>query len=200
LQRSKESLANWTLLLPTLVNVSSSRKKISFLHVFLGISNYYGPLATTPISQFRDHWEVNTLGPVVLFQASQALLLASPTKTPTFALVSTGGASISKYFPLSASAYGSSKAAANFLVVAMHNEIPDLIVFALNPGWVATDMGNAAANANGMPQAPVSVEVSVAGMLSRIDGATREKSGGKFWNFKAMRGSPWDIDSEEVSW
>jgi len=105
-----------------------------------------------------------------------------------------------QYVPLSATAYQSSKAAANFLVVAMHAEHPALIALALNPGWVATDMGNTGANANGMPQAPVSVEDSVAGMLGRIDGATREKTGGRFWNFKATRGNFWDIDSDEVPW
>ncbi|KAJ7133302.1 hypothetical protein C8R44DRAFT_585598, partial [Mycena epipterygia] len=87
-----------------------------------GISKHYGPLATAPISEFRDHFEVNTLGPVILFQAAQALLLASPSKAPIFALVSSPAGSISRYFPLSATAYGASKAAANYLVVALHNE------------------------------------------------------------------------------
>ncbi|KAJ7106933.1 hypothetical protein C8R44DRAFT_558605, partial [Mycena epipterygia] len=91
-----------------------------------GISNYYGPLATTPLSEFRDHWEVNTLGTVVLFQAAQALLLASPSKAPVFALVSSAAGSMGHYIPLGATAYSSSKAAANFLVVALHNEVPGL--------------------------------------------------------------------------
>ncbi|KAJ6495515.1 hypothetical protein DFH09DRAFT_1448649 [Mycena vulgaris] len=53
-----------------------------------GISKYYGTLHTTPISEFKQHWEVNTLGTVVLFQAAHTLLLASPSKTPIFALIS----------------------------------------------------------------------------------------------------------------
>ncbi|KAJ6555168.1 hypothetical protein DFH09DRAFT_1165694 [Mycena vulgaris] len=142
-----------------------------------GISNYFGSLAATPISQFRSHWEVNTLGPVVLFQAAHTLLLASPSKAPIFALISTGGASMGRYNDIQAAAYGSSKAAANFLVKAMDTENPALIALAINPGWVATENGNAGAHANGMPHAPVSVEDSVAGIMSRIDGATREKTG-----------------------
>ncbi|KAJ6555181.1 hypothetical protein DFH09DRAFT_1085128 [Mycena vulgaris] len=166
-----------------------------------GIANHYGTLATTPISEFKDHWEVNTLGTVVLFQAAHTLLLASPTKAPIFALISTGAASMGGYTNFQASAYGSSKAAANFLVKAMDAENPALIALAIHPGWVATDMGNEGANANGMPQAPVSIEDSVSGILSRIDGATREKNGGRFWNFKATNGGMfWDIETEEVPW
>ena len=52
----------------------------------------------------------------------------------------------------------------------------------------------------GMPQAPVALDDSVKGIMSRIDGATREKSSGKFWNFKATSGNPWDIDADEVAW
>ncbi|KAJ7166411.1 aflatoxin biosynthesis ketoreductase-like protein nor-1 [Mycena crocata] len=165
-----------------------------------GISKYYGPLATTPLTEFRDHWEVNTLGVVVLFQAAHTLLLASPTGTPTFAVISSAAGSIGSYFPLSATAYASSKAAVNFLVKALSVEHPSLISLAISPGWVATEMGNQGAVANGMPTAPVSLEDSVTGCLSRIDGATVEKSSGRFWNFKATRGNAWDIDSDEIPW
>lgn len=51
-----------------------------------------------------------------------------------------------------------------------------------------------------MTQAPVALDDSIKGIMSRIDGATREKSSGKFWNFKATRGNPWDIDSDEIVW
>ncbi|KAJ7432712.1 hypothetical protein B0H11DRAFT_1622315, partial [Mycena galericulata] len=127
----------------------------------------------------------NTLGIIVLFQAAHALLLASPTGAPTFALISTGGASMTRYFHIQAAAYGSSKAAANFLVKVLDAEHPSLITMAINPGWVATDMGNTGAVANGMPTAPVTVDDSVKGIMSRIDGATKEKSSGRFWNFYA---------------
>ncbi|KAJ7653693.1 NAD(P)-binding protein [Mycena polygramma] len=162
------------------------------------ISNYYGPLATTSPSQFRDHWEVNTLGPVVLFQAAHTLLLASPTGATTFALISTAGASMTSYLHLSASAYGSSKAAVNFLIKVLAAEHPTLIALAISPGWVATEMGNAGAVANGLPAAPVTLEDSVTGIMSRIDGATVEKTSGRFWNFKRTSGNPWDIDTDDI--
>ena len=110
--------------------------------IIAGIAKYYGPLATTPISEFEDHWKVNTMGPVVLFQATHKLLLASPTKAPIFVVISTGAASISAYIPMSSSAYGSSKTAVNFLVKVLDDEHAKdgLIAFSISPGWVATDM------------------------------------------------------------
>ncbi|KAJ6498240.1 hypothetical protein DFH09DRAFT_1495250 [Mycena vulgaris] len=166
-----------------------------------GISKYYGTLPTTPISEFKQHWEVNTLGTVALFQAAHTLLLASPSKTPIFALISSVIGSMGRYTHVQATPYGSSKAAANFLVKAMDAENPALIALAINPGWVATDMGNEGANANGMAQAPVSVEDSVTGIMSRIDGATREKTGGRFWNYKATHGGMfWDVETDEIPW
>ncbi|KAJ7119240.1 aflatoxin biosynthesis ketoreductase nor-1 [Mycena crocata] len=166
-----------------------------------GIAKHHGPLATAPLSEFRDHWEVNTLGTVVLFQAAHKLLLASPTGKPTFAYISSGLGSISAHMPGLYSPYGSSKAAANFLVKALASEHPTLIVFAISPGWVATDLGNRGARASGLPGAPVTVEDSVEGIMSRIDGATVEKSSGRFWNYKATHdGNPWDIETEELPW
>ncbi|KAF7357243.1 NAD(P)-binding protein [Mycena sanguinolenta] len=166
-----------------------------------GISKQYGPLATAPLSEYREHFEVNTIGVVVLFQAAHKLLLASPTGSPILAYISSGAGSISAYYHMSAGAYGASKAAANFLVKVLDAENPTLISMAIHPGWVATDMGNMGAASNGLPQAPVTVEDSVAGILSRIDGATKEKSSGRFWNFKAVKdGMPWDVPTEEIPW
>ncbi|KAJ7084534.1 hypothetical protein B0H15DRAFT_888149 [Mycena belliarum] len=166
-----------------------------------GISKYYGPLATTPLSEFKDHWEVNTLGFVVLFQAAHTLLLASPSGTPVLAYMTSASGSIGGYVSGHAAAYGSSKAAANFLVKVLDAEHPQLVAMAIHPGWVATDMGNGGAVANGMPAAPVTVEDSVQGILSRIDGATKEKSSGRFWNFAAVNGgNVWDIPTDEVTW
>ncbi|KAJ7264117.1 hypothetical protein B0H12DRAFT_274441 [Mycena haematopus] len=166
-----------------------------------GIGKHQGPLASTNLSEYRDHFEVNTLGLVVLFQAAHKLLLASPTGAPTLAYISSAAGSISAYFHLSAGAYGASKAAANFLIKVLDKEHPELIAMAIHPGWVATDMGNVGAVKNGLPQAPVTLEDSAEGILKHVDGATKEKSSGRFWNFKAVKnGKPWDIPTEEVPW
>jgi len=177
--------------------IQSTAGQLDVVIANAGIANHYGPVATTPASQFRDHWEVNTLGPVVLFQAVHTLLLASPSGAPIFAVISTGLASMTKYIHLSAGAYGSSKAAINFLVKVLDTEHPSLISLAINPGWVATELGNAAASTKGMPQAPVSLDDSLAGILARIDGATKEKSSGRFLTFRSATGNPSDV---EIPW
>ncbi|KAJ7355857.1 hypothetical protein DFH08DRAFT_922749 [Mycena albidolilacea] len=165
-----------------------------------GIAKYHGSLTTAPLSEFRDHWEVNTLGLIVLFQAVQKLLFASPTGAPKFAYITSGAGSISSYVNMSLAVYGSSKAAANYLVKALDVENPSLIALAIHPGWVATEMGNAGAAAAGLPQAPVKVEDSVTGILSRIDVATKKESG-RFWNYKIETGGQfWDIPSDEIPW
>ena len=53
--------------------------------------------------------------------------------------------------------------------------------------WVATDMGNKGAKSAGMEQAPVKVEDSVAGLLEKVDGATREKTSGTFQSYDDMK-------------
>ncbi|KAF7368410.1 NAD(P)-binding protein [Mycena venus] len=184
-----------------IAEIQKTAGRLDVLIANAGIAKHIGTLATTPLSEFRDHWEVNTLGIVVLFQAAHTLLLASPTGAPIFAYVSSGGASMARYFHSQMAAYGSSKAAANFFVKVLDAEHPSLIALAIHPGWVATEMGNLGAVANGLPAAPVTVEDSVKGVMSRIDGATKEKSSGRFWNFYADKsGRPWDIETEEVPW
>ncbi|KAF7348030.1 NAD(P)-binding protein [Mycena sanguinolenta] len=185
----------------TIAEIKKTAGQLDVIIASAGISKQYGPLATASLSEYRDHFEVNTLGLIVLFQAAHKLLLVSPTGSPIIAYISTGAASLSAYYHMSASAYGASKAAANFLVKALDAEHSALISMAIHPGWVATDMGNMVAARNELPQAPVKVEDSVAGILSRIDGATKEKSSGRFWNFKAVKdGMPWDVPTEEVPW
>ncbi|KAJ7319398.1 aflatoxin biosynthesis ketoreductase-like protein nor-1, partial [Mycena albidolilacea] len=140
-----------------------------------GIAKYYGALATTPLSEFTDHWQVNTFATVVLYQALHKLLLASPTGAPKFAYISTIVASIGAFLNFSAAAYGFSKAAANYLVKELDAENPSLVTLAISPVWVATDMGNTGAVAHGLSQVPVSVKDSVAGILARVDTTTKDE-------------------------
>lgn len=59
-----------------------------------------GPVVSTPITEFRQYVEVNTFGPIVLFQAVHKLLVKSPSGAPHFMVISTAASSISKYAPL----------------------------------------------------------------------------------------------------
>jgi norsolorinic acid ketoreductase len=143
---------------------------------------------------------VNSLGLVVLFQAVHKLLFASPTGAPKLAYISSALGSIGGYIDLAATAYGASKAAANYLVKAFDVENPSLVTLAISPGWVATEMGNLGAVSSGMPQAPVTLEDSIAGTLSRVDAVTKETSG-RFWNFRIeTEGNPWSVATDEIPW
>jgi norsolorinic acid ketoreductase len=51
-------------------------------------------------------------------------------------------------------------------------------------------MGNAGAIANGLKEAPTTLETSVDGMVDKIDTATREHTSGKFISFDEMS-YPW---------
>ncbi|KAK0659828.1 Norsolorinic acid ketoreductase [Lasiodiplodia hormozganensis] len=147
-----------------------------------GISNYYGTAATTPLEQFRDHFEVNTIGLVALFQP--VLPFLEKSKHPVLVYVSTAVASMGRPFPLLSSAYGASKAAGNFIITKISQENPKLIAFAISPGWVQTDMGNMGAKSAGLEATPETLEASVSGILNRVDNATLEKDGGKFKDYK----------------
>lgn len=65
--------------------------------------------------------------------------------------------------------YRASKAALNIAVRSARNDYPDLTLAVLSPGWVKTDMGG--------PDAPLSVQDSVAGMLTVIATLTPADSG-----------------------
>jgi norsolorinic acid ketoreductase len=99
-----------------------------------GITNFYGPAISTPLSEVRSHFEVNTVGSLSLFQATWPLLEAAPS--PKFVAVTTGLASIGdmESMPMPVTAYGASKAALNYLTRKIHFENPSLIAFPISPG------------------------------------------------------------------
>lgn len=92
--------------------------------------------------------------------------------------------------PVPATAYGISKVAVHYMLRKIHFENEKLIAFTLSPGWVKTEMGNAGAQAMGMESAPVTLEDSIKGMVEKIDGATREETGGTLQSFDETK-YPW---------
>jgi NAD(P)-dependent dehydrogenase (short-subunit alcohol dehydrogenase family) len=85
---------------------------------------------TVPLASLREHFEVNTLGPLALFQATYPLLRVS-TASPKFIPVSSlaGSLEIGTKAPLQKLAYGTSKAALNFLTRKLRMENDGLGVF-----------------------------------------------------------------------
>ncbi|KAI8808558.1 hypothetical protein BJ742DRAFT_807822 [Cladochytrium replicatum] len=154
----------------------TSRHGITHIDVVIanaGICNNEGPISKVSVKTMRDHWEVNALGPMLLFQATWPLLQKSNEAHPKFVGISTGLASVGATDALSypGTAYSSSKVALNYIVrkIQVDHGQNGLIAFPINPGWVDTEMGS-----RGSQKAPVSVKDSVKGILDKIDRATPE--------------------------
>lgn len=131
---------------------------------------YNGPASETPIATLRDHLEVNSIAPLILFQAFVPALKAS--SNPKYIPISTGGAS-SAYIamPMGQACYGGSKVLMNFITRKIHYETewlskskhvldhcltcPDicfilfLAAFPLAPGCIDTDMCTTCSNVTG---------------------------------------------------
>ncbi|KII87061.1 hypothetical protein PLICRDRAFT_42697 [Plicaturopsis crispa FD-325 SS-3] len=157
-----------------------------------GICKCYTPVHETPAEELREHFEVNVIGTITLFQALRPLLLASPH--PKFVAISTVGGSIEAgaAFPFPIAAYGASKAAENWLARKIHFENESFVSFAMHPGSVLTDMARYAYDiVPGTKERPtISVAESVTGMLGVVDNATREERGGTFVDWRGAT-LPW---------
>lgn len=132
----------------TAVEQLKTKYSITHLDVVIanaGLGSYWGPALTTPVDAFNTHFQVNATGTLILFQAVHELL--SKAKKPKFVPIGTPVGSIGdmEKFPLPSTAYGTSKAALNFLTKKLHLEHENMIIFPLEPGWVQTEMGKGAA-------------------------------------------------------
>lgn len=129
-------------------------------------------------------WEqvmrVNVLGPAAVAEALLENVAASARRT--IVMMSSRLGSIAEMRG-GDYVYGSSKAALNALARAMSVALSGrgVIVVALSPGWVRTDMGGVSA--------PLAPEASIAGMRKLIAGLSREDSG-RFLSYDGS-GIPW---------
>jgi norsolorinic acid ketoreductase len=114
--------------------------KLDIVIANAGISNYFGKAAVTPAQEMFEHFKINSVAPLLLFQATAPLLKTAAK--PIFITISSGAGSISNMgnLPVENTAYGSSKAAANFVTRKIHFENPWLIAFPVQPGWLQTDV------------------------------------------------------------
>jgi norsolorinic acid ketoreductase len=102
-----------------------------------GKAEFYGTVLQTPVEGAREHFNINTVGTLALFQAVHPLLTVTPDGTLSkFITVSSTVGSIGdmEQWPMSATAYGMSKAALNWLTRNIHIENPGLIAFPIHPG------------------------------------------------------------------
>jgi norsolorinic acid ketoreductase len=126
------------------VNILTSEHEITKLDVVIanaGISNYFGKATITPVEQMLEHFKINSVAPLLLFQATAPLINAATNAK--FVTISSGAGSIGgmEKLRIENTAYGTSKAALNFVTRKIHFENPNLIAFPINPGWLQTEAG-----------------------------------------------------------
>jgi len=155
-----------------------------------GIADNWQQITDVDIDSVREHFEVNTVGTLVLFQALYPLLVKGQTRK--FVTISSNSASIGAIFPFPHTAYGASKAALNFITQAIHSEhkAEGFIAFPIHPGFVTTDMGIAGSKAFDTSfMVPLTPEQSAKAVFDKVDSATKEDSG-RFWVY----------DGTELAW
>ena len=127
----------------------------------------------------EDSFRTNAIGPFLLAQALAPLL----NDGARIANLSSVMASIASRGEFRSPSYCASKAAQNMLTVQLAQAVAarGIVVLALHPGWVQTEMGG--------EHATVPTADAVRGMLQVVDGATPAQSG----SFLDWRGGalPW---------
>ena len=130
-------------------------------------------------AMLEDSFRINAIGPFLLGQAL-APLLADGARIANLSSVM---GSLARSTEFRSPSYCSSKAAQNMLTVELAHALRarGIVVLALHPGWVQTDMGGSSATVDGAD--------SARGLLQVIDAATLEDSG----HFLDWRGQalPW---------
>ncbi|HEX9795040.1 MAG TPA: SDR family oxidoreductase, partial [Planctomycetota bacterium] len=120
------------------------------------------------LEDMRRCFEINALGPLRVARALHATL-AKGTRPRLVNMTSLMG-SIADNSSGGSYAYRTSKTALNMITRNLAHDLgPGLVVAALHPGWVRTDMGG--------KSAPLAIDAAVAAMIATIDGLGSAHSG-----------------------
>nr|XP_018265617.1 uncharacterized protein I303_01987 [Kwoniella dejecticola CBS 10117]OBR87775.1 hypothetical protein I303_01987 [Kwoniella dejecticola CBS 10117] len=154
---------------------------IDYLDVVLAnaaLGNHAPPIAEINPSKFTEHFNVNTRGTLLLYQATRELLLPVKGK---FVIVSSILATLSRpWHKVGMVNYGTTKVALNYLSRGIHFEEPNLISFTIDPGYVDTRLGQKASEFLSSPPSQT-VEQTAPMMCDLVEKATREEHSGKLW-------------------
>lgn len=140
-----------------------------------------GPFDELDFDALFTDFDVNTIGPLRVTQAvldnirsgDRKVICNMTSKMGSIADNGSGGSY----------AYRVSKTALNSATRSLAIDLKDegIVAFVIHPGWVETDMGG--------PNALISTEKSVDGILDKVDSATPEDAG-RFWEW----------NGEEIPW
>ncbi|KAF9475792.1 NAD(P)-binding protein [Pholiota conissans] len=168
--------------------IRGAHKRLDTIIANAGIENSTGKVHETTVQNYTDHFAVNVMGPIVLFQAFRDVLKASPH--PRFVAISSAMGSIGliEHIPGNNAPYGVSKAALNWAVRKIHFENEWLVTFPQCPGLVDSDMLREAKKRdttgtfeqvlkNFVVRTPDEVAVI---LVDTITTSTREEDGGQF--------------------
>jgi norsolorinic acid ketoreductase len=116
----------------------SSKHNITALDVVIanaGIAKVYPRVDEAKVSDILEHYQVNVVGTILLFQAVLPLLKKSST-TPKFIVIGSSAGTIGDMdsIPFPNAAYGPSKAALSWVAKKMARENADMVIFPVHPG------------------------------------------------------------------
>jgi len=139
-------------------------------------------LETLELERFHDTFRTNSLGPIRVTRGLLPLLKKSAAARVVN--ISSGAGHITGKTDHRMYAYGASKAALNFLTRALAAELEPMgiVVIAMCPGWVKTDMGG--------PGATLDPAESAAGIARTADGVTLDATG-QWFSYDGTRRETW---------
>lgn len=138
-----------------------------------GVFPQSGGLEALDWDMMRQGFEINTLGPLQVSIALLGCLRAGGRRV--IANISTQMGSIGDNTSGGSYAYRASKAALNMVTRSMAHDLSGegFTAMVIHPGWVQTDMGG--------PNAKITTEQSVSGMIALLDAATPDTHSGRFF-------------------
>ncbi|GFF25334.1 aflatoxin biosynthesis ketoreductase nor-1 [Aspergillus udagawae] len=161
---------------------------IDILIANAAISLSWPTVAEVKVEDIQKHIDVNVYGFIYLYQAFWSLL--KQVKDPKWVTIGSGSACLTNSILLKNAAYAPTKAVQHWYTKAISAEDPWLTAFAVDPGWVQTDVGNRGAAVFGFEKAAMTVEESTTGVVNVIDSSTRETHSGKLFKYDGDE-KPW---------
>jgi len=142
-------------------------KALDYLINNAGISTGNDTPLTVKPKNFIDTMLTNVVGPMLVTQHFMPYLIKS--EKPVLMNMSSGLGSITNADTSFQASYRISKAALDMFTKQLSGENPNVITFAMAPGWVKTDMAG--------PSAALEVDFSVSNMLKVLLNITAKESG-----------------------